>query len=135
MGMNIIEEAIGRDAYELLCAWAGGGDYCIPSQVESGQAAALAEHIGREAAHALIRWGAGGRVYVPNQHSHERQRRQADILARREAGATIPEIARSYRYSGRYTERQILALLGEATSRARASACAESVQDSQPPLF
>lgn len=111
MAVNLIEAAIGRDAFELLCAWVGGGDYSIPSSVDSPQAVELGQRIGPHSAAALIRWGAGGRIYVPYLHTVELRRRRADLIALRERGHTIAEIARAYRYTGRYTERSVIALL------------------------
>lgn len=128
--VNLIEEVIGREAFERLCAWVGGGDYSIPADPDSSQAKALGAQIGAVAAEALIAWGAGGRVYVPYLYAVELGRRRAEILSLRERGATIAEIARSYRYTGRYTERQIIALL-----IAPALDAGEALQDEHPRLF
>lgn len=132
MKVNLIEEVIGREAFELLCSWAGGSDLDIPRNIDLSSGQKLAQAIGAHAARALIAWGAGGRVYVPYLYVMELQRRQRDVRALRAQGLTFREIARTYRYTGRYTDRQLIAL---CTVEIDSSTKGEALQAAQIPLF
>lgn len=85
----------------------GGGDYNIPSNVTLE----LENAIGKQYAIRLVKWGGGSRIYVPAMALIEREIRRKEVKALREQGLTLREIAKQYRYIGRYTERQIWAIL------------------------
>lgn len=104
---NLIEEVIGRDAYMELCAWCGGTTFYVPSDPENAQGLELERAIGAVAARRLIRWAGSSLVYVPSRFTAELIKRRDEIMALRNTGKTVQEIARSYTYQGRYTERQL----------------------------
>lgn len=104
---NLIEETIGHDAYIDLCAWCGGVNYYVPSDIEDRNGLELENAIGKPAARRLIEWAGGSVVYVPSRFNAELLKRRDEINALRKCGKTVQEIARTYEYHGRYTERQI----------------------------
>ncbi len=106
-----IEEVIGREAFEILCGNYGGLDLHIPQSMDTQSAHYLSDTIGMEATQALIAWGASSRVYVPRLSAVERARRQADIRALRMSGWSVARIAREFRFTARYTERQVIKIL------------------------
>lgn len=108
---NLIEDVIGRDAYLDLCAWCGGTSYYVPSDSEDANGLRLEHAIGRPGARRLVEWAGGSVIYVPSRYAAEIARRRDEIAALRKRGKTVQEIAREYRYEGRYTERQIWAIL------------------------
>ncbi|CAK0754037.1 putative Mor transcription activator domain-containing protein [Gammaproteobacteria bacterium] len=111
--MNEIERIIGQEAFEKLCAHYGGLDMCIPHSIDTQNGHYLTDIIGKEATEALINWGGSSRVYVPALHEAKLQKRREDILSLRERGKTIAEIAREYRFVGRYSERQVATILAK----------------------
>jgi hypothetical protein len=123
MATNEIERVIGNEAYLRLCAAVGGCDYQIPTVAFSELGDALVEMIGRVAAKQLIEWGSGSRIYVPYSRAREIDQRRLTLIEMRARGMSAAEIAREYRYEGRYTERQVYAIL--------AASSAEAVQDAQ----
>jgi len=106
-----IEEVIGREAFEKLCGSYGGLDLHIPQTMDTQSAHYLADTIGLEATRALVAWGGSSRVYVPKLFDIELQKRRADIAELRSRGVTYAEIAKTYKYESRYTERQVYAIL------------------------
>lgn len=110
---NLIERIIGREAYLALCAWSGGISLYVPSTVETASGKHIAEEIGIEAAEKLIQWAGGSTIAVPSRNARTIEKRQREIKTMRRRGMTVQEIARIYRYEGRYTERQIYRLLYE----------------------
>lgn len=104
---NMIDDILGRAAYLALCGWTGGVNYYVPSAPDSLQGRELAQAIGEAGARKLIDWAGGSVIYVPNRLAADLIVRQRDVFALRATGKTVQEIARAYRYEGRYTERQI----------------------------
>lgn len=104
---NLIEDIIGHDAYIDLCAWCGGVNYYVPSDAENKQGLELERAIGHAAARRLVDWAGGSVIYVPSRFAAELLKRRDEIMALRNRGKTVQEIARSYSYEGRYTERQL----------------------------
>lgn len=104
---NLIEDTIGSEAYQDLCAWCGGTNYYVPSDPENAQGIELERAIGGVPARRLIRWAGGSVIYVPSRFIADLIRRRDEIMAMRSKGKTVQEIARSYTYVGRYTERQL----------------------------
>lgn len=111
---NLIEDIIGHDAYLDLCAWCGGTNYYVPSDSEDHNGLKLERAIGRPGARRLVDWAGGSIIYVPSRYVVELYRRRDEINVLRRRGKTVQEIAREYRYEGRYTERQIWRLLSSA---------------------
>jgi hypothetical protein len=111
MPVNEIERVIGKPAYHRLGMAVGGCDYHIPSCSDCEIGAALIDTVGHEAAMRLIKWGGGSRVYIPYSRTGEVDQRRLTLREMRARGMTISEIARTFRFEGRYTERQIYALL------------------------
>ena len=108
-----IESVIGREAFETLCRQYGGLDLHIPQCMATQSAHYLADTIGLEATEALIAWGSSSRVYVPKLYDMELQKRREEIAELRSRGVTYAEIAKTYKYESRYTERQVYTILEE----------------------
>lgn len=104
---NLIEDTIGTAAYLALCDWTGGVNYYVPSSPDCEQAQKLAQAIGDAPMRLLVQWAMGSVIYVPNRSAAELLKRQREILCMRSTGKTVQEIARTYKYNSRYTERQI----------------------------
>lgn len=102
---------LGAEALEALCERWGGADLTLPQRPEGTTFDALARALGQPAAAALVAWGGGCAIYVPQLDHARRERRRQEVQALRARGLTLAEIARTYRYEGRYTERQIRSLL------------------------
>jgi len=109
--MNEIERVIGAPAFRRLSEALGGCDYTVPSTIEGEAGAALLQAAGREAALLLIKWGGGARIYIPYSREMDVYQRKLTIREMRSRGLPVREIARQFRFEGRYTERQIYALL------------------------
>jgi hypothetical protein len=110
---NLIERIIGREAYLALCDWSGGISLYVPSSLDTASGQHLCEEIGQEAADKLVQWAGGSTIAVPSRNDHAISRRRRELRTMRRRGMTVQEIARIYRYEGRYTERQIYRLLSE----------------------
>ena len=108
-----IEDVIGREAFEILCRYYGGLDLHIPQTMDTQSAHYLADTIGMEATKALVAWGGSSRVYVPKLYDLELQKRREDMAELRSRGVTYAEIAKTYKYESRYTERQVYTILTE----------------------
>ena len=108
---NGIEKVIGRDAYLALQGAMGGCDCFIPATLGNRSAQILIDAVGLEATEALIAWGGPCRVFVPRDAKAERARRIADLQALRRKGLTIEQIAVTYRYTGRLSERAVYNIL------------------------
>jgi len=109
--MNEIERVIGELAYRRLSESLGGCDYSIPSTMECDAAAALSQAVGHDAAVLLVKWGGGARIYIPYSRADDVFQRSLTIREMRNRGMSVQEIARTFRFEGRYTERQVYALL------------------------
>lgn len=109
--MHIIQDTIGRPAFERMCEVFGGTDYDIPTGLETERGQMLAEAIGDMPAKQLIKWGGGSSIYVPYDHERARAKRYAEILAMHRSGMSIEQISRDYRYEGRYCVRQTRAIV------------------------
>ena len=110
---NLIERIIGREAYLTLCDWSGGISLYVPSSLDTASGQHLVEELGHDAAIRLIQWAGGSTIAVPSRNEQAIQRRRRELAVMRRRGMTVQEIARIYRYEGRYTERQIYRLLSE----------------------
>jgi Mor family transcriptional regulator len=110
---NLIEDAIGRDAYVALTAEFGGTSLYIPHKVTSESGRALAAIIGQKATQKLIAWAGGSSIAVPKRDHIERAHRKDELLRLRRRGLTVQEISRRYWYPARLSERQIYRLLNE----------------------
>lgn len=108
---NVLPELIGPAAFARLCERYGGGDLQLPRSLDAPSARTLVDVLGEAGARALIDWGGGSRFYVPHGYRDRPEFRAAVVRELYAAGMTMPEIARSYRYSGRYTERQVTQIL------------------------
>ena len=108
---NLIERIIGREAYLALCEWTGGISLYVPACIESDGGQDIVREIGRDAAEKLTEWAGGTSIAVPSRNDAAIERRRREIRTMRRRGMTVQEIARIYRYEGKYTERQIYNLL------------------------
>lgn len=109
-----ISEVIGPRAFAILTAAVGGCDYNIPSSLDTPEGVALCEMIGAEDAARFVAWGGGARVYLPYSRDAILMERAMTIVELAGRGVPIPEIARTFRYVGRYSERQIRMILAAA---------------------
>lgn len=109
--VNLIEECIGYEAMSSLAGWTGGIELYIPSASAGDQYAALVARIGATAAGKLVAWAGGSRIYIPMLFQVELMRRRDEVIEMRGRGKTLHEISREYRYTGRYSQRNIQRLL------------------------
>ncbi len=109
--VNEIERVIGVTAYRRLGLAVGGCDYRIPSCSDCELGAALIDTVGHDSAMRLIKWGGGSRIYIPYSRTEEVDQRRLTLREMRARGMTVAEIAKTFRFEGRYTERQVYALL------------------------
>jgi Mor family transcriptional regulator len=107
MSNNHIEQVLGKAAFNRLVAHVGGIEYWVPKAEDTERALELIDWIGREAAIALIAYAGGARVYVYADHQQVLRARYNEIMRLIENGMTPPEVALTYTFTGRYTERQI----------------------------
>lgn len=108
---NLVRETIGETAWPRLVAWCGGTEYDVPERLDTPSGVELASRIGAEAARKLIRWAKGSRIYVAAGHAETLLSRYRDIQRLHEEGQSVREIAMSYDYHGKYTERTIRSVL------------------------
>lgn len=108
---NLLEQTLGQEPFAQLVAHAGGTDYEVPERLDCPRGQELAEWIGDTAAAKLIDYAGGDTVYVKACHNDALRARYVDILRLRRKGLTPAQIARSYTFQARYTERQIWAIV------------------------
>jgi hypothetical protein len=69
----------------------------VPKAARGSFFAELERVIGTEAAERFVRHFAGQPLYIPGDAAEERERRNAEIVARVSSGESFRSIARSYR--------------------------------------
>jgi hypothetical protein len=106
----MLMEILSAEELAVLCEVYGGADLYVPADPEGAQGIALAERIGAVGAAKLIQWAQGSKLYIPKPRE-PLERRREDIKRMRASGLTLMEISRSYRFTDRYSERQITRLL------------------------
>jgi DNA-binding NarL/FixJ family response regulator len=111
MSRAILEFAIGADAADLLSGAFGGADLRVPATCDGECFARIARVIGETAAAKLVRIAAGDLLYVPRNHQQQNRERNGEIARMLAEGKTPAEIAHSYRYVGRVTERHVYRIL------------------------
>jgi hypothetical protein len=117
--MNFIEQHIGADAFNRLVEKIGGCDYKVPAGINTERGAQLREWIGKQAAQALIDYAAGDTVYIGARHEQALTHRYREIRRLHRSGLCPREIAQRYTFTGKYTERQIWAILAADFKTAR----------------
>ena len=112
--MNHLEghDLIGAHAWNTLVAHYGGCELPVPGRIDSGSGQRLAEKVGPHAAQALISYAGGDTLYIAAGWGRILAARYAQIRALRdERGLSYAEIARTFEYTGRYSERNIRMIL------------------------
>jgi hypothetical protein len=109
---NLLLEILTTDELDTLCSVFGGCDLYIPSDPGGAQEMVMADRIGAGVAAKLIQWARGSKLYIP-MPEEPLERRRDDIKRMRASGMTVAEISRSYRFSARYSERQIIRLISD----------------------
>jgi hypothetical protein len=120
-----LSRLLGQDALNVLMAEVGGTDWDVPAHSATKRGQALCELLGDGPATRLMAECGGCRVYVGYDYDRVLRTRQAEMLAMREGGKSIDEIAREYRYTGRYTSRNVREVLNHG----------REVRLNQPGLF
>lgn len=110
-----IEQILGKAAFNRLVAHVGGTEYWVPKEDDTERAKELIAWIGRDPAKALIAYAGGGRVYIYAIHHEVLRARYNEIMRLIEDGLTPAEVALSYTFTGRYTERQIRKIIAAGT--------------------
>lgn len=118
--MNHIDgsDLIGAHAWDKLVAHYGGCELPIPASIASGSGQKLAAMIGERAAQALIDYAAGDTLYIAAGRERTNGARYAEIKAMRASGMSYAEIARTFEFTGRYSERNIRMILAGDRDRA-----------------
>ncbi|MEN8721168.1 MAG: hypothetical protein ABF296_12995 [Oceanococcaceae bacterium] len=109
-------DVIGPVAYEQLVSALPGAAYDVPWDIDTPRGERLAGLIGDYAARRLIQHAAGTQIYIRLSIDPEDERHLRAIHAMRRGGLTPQQIAATYVFPTRLTERHIRRLLNKAAT-------------------
>lgn len=111
MSREVLLYAVGEEAADQLATALGGSDYRVPCGTEGAGYERLARIVGFAAAERLVRAAAGDVLYIPRNQMRLCGERNAEIARLLADGMTPAQVAQTYRYEGRVSERHVYRIL------------------------
>jgi len=105
--LALLTDYIGQEAALKAARILGGSTFRVPARARGKSWLLLAEALGETAARAMVENYSGEQVYIARNAREEQRLNHAEVIRRLEAGETVAEVARSFNYQARYSDRWI----------------------------